>query len=81
MAQQMVELWTTFAANARPRALVKGMGNPLLWTPMKPGGLGPYIRINQKLTIEDYYPKEFVRNVLETHPDIDVTSFVAAFLS
>lgn len=64
MARQMVELWTTFAANGQPRAI----GNSFLWDPIVPGTSGPYARIDDELTMENDYPKEFVRNVSERKP-------------
>lgn len=80
MARQMVELWTSFASNGRPRSMLRGVGNPFLWEPMVPGTLGPYVRINKELTVENDYPKEFVRNVSEKKVT-DYRPLIALFMN
>lgn len=80
IAQKLLDLWTSFAANNRPRTRFdKNFAWPHFVSGSNqkekyclgcsrisiPGKMGPYVRIDKKLAIENDYPKEFVRNISE----------------
>lgn len=66
MANELLDLWTSFAKNGWPQTVRNGCSiNEVSWPPLRSGTFGPYARIDKELTIENYYPKEFVRNVSE----------------
>ncbi|KAJ6650003.1 Glutactin [Pseudolycoriella hygida] len=60
MSHELLNLWTSFAANGRPH-----MAATFHWPPVNSDKFGPYARINKKVTIEQDYPNEFVRNISE----------------